>query len=66
MTDNKDAGELVTADELATRLKVTTRTLHRWKAAGMPFVQPGGHKGKLLFDEAAVREWAATQTEGAA
>lgn len=63
MTDND--GALLEADELAKRLRVTPRTIYRWKADGMPYVQPGGPKGKLLFDEHAVREWAASRGEAA-
>lgn len=63
MPDNDSA--LLTAEEIARRMKVTTRTIHRWRAAGMPCIQPGGHKGRLLFDESAVREWAAGRSDAA-
>lgn len=68
MEDNATTGGLLTAAELARRLRVSRQTLDRWKSLGMPYLQPGGPGGRLYFDETAVREWAARNptTEGAA
>ena len=59
MSDSK----LLRIEEIAERMRVSRRTIDRWRQAGMPYVQPGGPNGRVLFDPDEVERWADGRTD---
>lgn len=49
--------ELLTFDEIREVLNVSRATLYRWIGEGLPSHQPGGPKGRRLFDPDEVAVW---------
>lgn len=47
----------LTRSQLAEVLQVSTRTVDRWRRAGLPWHRPGGGRGTVLFDLAEVQAW---------
>ena len=54
--------ELVTADELCKRLKISRGTYKRLRKEGMPVVKLGGPNNRPRHDYAEVVEWLKKQT----
>jgi hypothetical protein len=55
MTDKEI--KYVTADELAAQSRVSLSTIHRLKNAGkIPYFQPAGKRGRLLFPADAIEQ----------
>lgn len=48
-------------EEIAALFGVSTRTVQRWRDAGMPVLKPS--PGVLRFDPQACLDWAASRTE---
>lgn len=46
--------EYLTTDELCSLLKVTRRTIERWRSEGLPFLKTGR---LVRFDKSKVQEW---------
>jgi len=49
---------LLTTRNVAKLLGVTSATIARWRARGLPCYRPGGPHGRLHYDEAEVLAWA--------
>lgn len=45
--------------------KVDRNTVHAWMRRGLPYLQPGGRKGRLWFDVTEVLAWVNAQTAAA-
>lgn len=46
------------AQEIATRIGVSARTVQRWVAEGrLPVSRPGGSRGRYFIPESALMEW---------
>ena len=48
---------------LATTLGVGVATATRWLQRGMPYLQPGGHRGRILIDPVEAVEWLRRETK---
>ena len=61
----KVSGVSVTQSELADALGVSTRTIERWAAAGMPVLEQRAAQGRPRYNLAQCRKWAAERpTQG--
>jgi excisionase family DNA binding protein len=56
---------LLTTRNVAKLLGVTSATIARWRARGLPCYRPGGPHGRLHYDEAEVLAWATGQHDAA-
>ncbi len=59
-TNGREVAQLITVEELSSRCRLSIATLHRLKRQGkIPFFQPAGKGGRVLFPADAIERAAA-------